>query len=66
MFLIDAFKPKIENEIKTFFDFCARLFRGGELKASVQNKTSFVSFSFRFTGGNKIFIQKKREINLYV
>ena len=63
MFLIDDIKPKGEKKFKTFFVFfCVTVY--GKGVGSVQNETSFVSFRFRFVGGNKIFIQKIREIYL--
>ena len=54
MFLIDAIKPKVEKKLRTFF---AQMFRD----AREQNKPSFVSFRFRFAGGNKRHIQKNLE-----
>ena len=61
MFLIDAIKHTVEKKFKTCFIF-SQLFRGCVLHlASVQNKTSMVSFRAIFSGGNKNFIQKKRD-----
>ena len=51
MFLIDAIKPKVEKKLK-------KVFREGELEVYKLNQ--ILSFRFRFAGGNKIFIQKKR------
>ena len=61
MFLIDAIKPKLEKKLKTFFARGCLLFREGEWKAYVQDKTSFDTFRFRFASDNKIFIKKKRD-----
>ena len=59
MFLIDVIKPKVEKKLKLVLLF-ARLFRGGELEAH-NIKPHFVPFRFRFAGGDKNFIQKKRK-----
>ena len=53
MFLVDVIKPKVENKLKTLSTFWAT--------GTAQNKNNFVSFRFRSAGGNKNFIQKKRE-----
>ena len=52
MFLINTIKHNVEK------NFYTGLFWGVE---SVQNKTSLVSFRFMISGGNKNFIQNKRE-----
>ena len=57
MFLIDAVKHNVEEKFN-LFNFFTLLFGG----ASLQNKTSFVSFCVMFTGCNKNFIQNKQEI----
>ena len=53
MFLIDAIKPNEERNSKLFF---TRLFRVGESLAY-----SFVSFCFRFFGGNKTFFKRNEK-----
>ena len=62
MFLIDAIKHKHRKEIQNFFFFLRDCLREvTRLLATVQNKTSFVSFRLMSSGGFKHFIQKKRE-----
>ena len=56
MFLIDAIKPKLEKKLKFFFYFLCNCL--GEMRGKCT--TSFVSFCFRFTGGNTT-IQKKQK-----
>ena len=63
MFLIDAIKPKVEKKLKPCLIFCVTVLE--RWVGSVQNKTSFVSFHFRFAGGNKNFIQKKQDRPLW-
>ena len=53
MFLIDAIKPKVEKKLKTCFIFCATM--------GLKRTTSLVSLRFKFAGGTKKFVQKKRE-----
>jgi hypothetical protein len=59
MFLIDAINPKVEKKLKNPFYFILDCL--GEVSRKPTNKSSFVSFRFRFVGGNKTSIQKKRE-----
>ena len=60
MFLIDGIKPKVGKKLKNCLIFCATCQE--RLVRRIQKKTSFVSFRFRFAGGNKNLIQKKREL----
>ena len=54
--LIDAIKHKVEMKLVFFLRDCL-----GEVSRKLQNKISFVSFRVIFSGGNKNFIQNKRE-----
>ena len=60
MFLIDVIKPNAERNSKLveFLRDCLEELRAVGI---ARNKTSFVSFRVRLGGGNKNFIQNKRE-----
>ena len=55
MFLIDAIKHNVVKKFKTCFIFLR------DFLWKVRNKTNFASFRVMFSGGNKYFIQSKRE-----
>ena len=62
--MIDAIKHNVEKKFKTCVLFFYATVKG-RLVAIVQNKTSLVSFRGMFSGGNKNFIQNKREKNTF-
>ena len=61
MFLIDTDKPN-RKEIQILLYFLRDCFGEGSRERTI--KTNFVSFCFRFVGGNNNIIQKKWEKNI--
>ena len=59
-FLIEGIKPNVEKKFKTCFIFLRDCLGEGSREEEYEKK-QFCFFSFRLGGGNKNFIQNKRE-----